>query len=100
MFAYVSIGNSDDKLTQQRWADFCTDLYAVLEDAGRIHGVWYSASDSPYQNSCICLEMTDNADVARIVRSNIANLAYSYEQDSIAWAVVDRTELITAAAPA
>lgn len=100
MFAYVSIGNSDDKLTQQRWADFCIDLHGVLEEAGRIRGEWYSAPDSPYQNACTLLEMTDNADVARIVRGNIASLAYTYGQDSIAWAIVDRTDFISAAAPA
>lgn len=94
MILYVSIGNSDDKLTQHQWADFCTDLHEVMEDAGKIHGEWFSASDSPYQNACICAEVSDNADVDRIIRSNLADLAYGFSQDSIALAVVASTEMI------
>jgi hypothetical protein len=88
----VSIGNSDDKLTQAEWADFwgCTKV-AVNSHADRILGEWLSAPASPWQNACTAFEIVPER--AAILRANLARLAAQFRQDSVAWAEA-RTEFI------
>lgn len=96
---YISIGNSDDKLTQAHWALFASDLRGLLDDlveaGGKVHGVWYSAPDSPYQNMCVCLELPDDERMLGRLKHTLASLAFRYRQDSIAFAIA-QTELIQA----
>lgn len=89
---YACIGNSDDKLTQQRWHEFWCEFRAVVVTAARVHGEWLSISCAPYQNGCICFEITPEA--AAILKASLAELASRFGQDSIAWAVA-ATEFIT-----
>jgi hypothetical protein len=42
MIVYVSIGNSDDKLTQREWSMFCLAVDEALSLTPK-HGVWFSA---------------------------------------------------------
>lgn len=89
---HISIGNSDDKLPQGHWALYCADVRDLLDrlredNAAKIHGVWYSASDSPFQNMCVCLEMDPSDDAAVLLRNSLSFLAVRYRQDSIAWTV-------------
>lgn len=92
---YVSIGNSDDKLTQQRWAAYwATVRRVVLAYADRVHGEWMSAPVAPYQNACICLEVWHPA--AATLRAELQRAAREFGQDSIAWAEAV-TEFITPA---
>lgn len=52
MIVYVSIGNSDDKLTQESWADF---IEAVDDNLPiKRHGVWFSAATSRLTPSRPC----------------------------------------------
>lgn len=99
MITYISIGNSDDKLTQGQWAVFMSDLHALVHDAcgegTRCHGVWYSAPDSPFQNMCVCLELPDDPALAVGLKRTLASLAFRYRQDSIALATA-QTELVRA----
>jgi hypothetical protein len=99
MIIYVSIGNSDDKLTQQRWSDFTREVHEeVRAIASQIHGVWASLPMQPYQNMCFCFELGLNADKdAKYLRGRFAELASEYQQDSIAWAVAE-TEFIRSSA--
>jgi hypothetical protein len=91
---YASIGNSDDKLTQERWSAYLrTFLAAIRGAAERIHGEWHSAPTSAYQNACVCFEVHP-AEVADL-RALFADLAHRFGQDSIAWAAVERTEFIS-----
>ena len=89
MIAYISIGNSDDKLTQQEWADF----YATVDELVvghssprgtkiRIHGRWASAPTDPFQNACWCIEIDD----PNGLREELRRLTPRFQQDSIAWA--------------
>jgi hypothetical protein len=94
MIIYVSIGNSDDKLTQAEWSKFILDMSAEVCSLGQVHGAWFSAPASPWQNACWCVEFsgpdaqaTDN--VVAEAKEQAAELARKYHQDSIAWA---RTE--------
>lgn len=116
---YVTIGNSDDKLTQRQWSQFCEHLDWVLaarnyvvqdrplpgwearpswaaggNEFKRI-GDWYSLPDLPYQNRCVAGRVP--ADLVDRLRGQLAVLAGWYWQDSIALAVVDQAELVQAA---
>ena len=89
---YVSIGNSDNKLTQREWANFIEDIdIVVARYTDSPHGRWFSAPDSAYQNFCVCLEI-DPADVEDF-KIDLGHLCRRYKQDSIAWAEAE-TEFI------
>jgi hypothetical protein len=83
---YASIGNSDDKLPQQRWHDFWVRFrLAVIGAASRVHGEWLSIGCAPYQNGCVCFEVEPAK--AGGLKAELARLAAEFGQDSIAWAV-------------
>lgn len=82
---YISIGNSDDKLTQAEWAAFYRETcLAVREHAAAVHGQWVSEPASAWQNACWCIEIDDEA--AGFLAAELSGLANVYHQDSIAWA--------------
>lgn len=89
---YASIGNSDDRLTQRRWHEFA-DLFVTIirAHASQVHGVWYSRPDAPWQNACVCFEISGDAIPLRL---ELTHLAAEFDQDSIAWAVAPATEFI------
>ena len=82
---YISIGNSDDKLTQNEWAHFWTTVDRRIRSyAHVVHGSWVSEATSPWQNACWCIEVQpDHTKGLRIV---LGQAAQAYQQDSIAWA--------------
>src|SRR5688572_8500137 len=97
---YVSIGNSDDKLSQQEWSNFVMLVDAKLTPDGyngidERHGNWRSNPDEPWQNACWCvaIEHEDPAVVAEL-KGSLAKLASRFRQDSIAWAEAPVTEFI------
>ena len=93
---YVSVGNSDDKLSQKRWAELLEYVNAAIwAHADQIHGEWFSSPTAPFQNACVCFEISEQS--AEDLRDFLAAYADRYGQDSIAWAVADKTEFITAA---
>jgi len=90
---YISIGNSDDKLTQSKWQDYVVAMDNLVDYyIAHTHGRWFSAPDTPYQNACWCIEV-DERDLDAI-RCELALLAQRFGQDSIALAVVTETEFI------
>lgn len=90
---YISIGNSDDKLTQAEWLDFIQDMRVfVVGQADQIWGEWFSAPDSRYQNACWGVEFRDQ-ETADFARSQAKRVRGNYGQDSIAWAVAE-TEFV------
>ena len=85
---YVSIGNSDDKLTQKEWNHYCSDVWEALNAyLVKFHGEWFSLPNSIYQNACWCFEIVHNNEGD--IREDLRILAGRYQQDSIAWAVAD-----------
>lgn len=100
MIVYISIGNSDDELTQRQWSDFVavvddTLVGAHKRDSATVHGSWRSPSDARWQNACWCVEIGYD-DVAEALRSALRDYAGIYHQDSIAWAEVKTTEFLGA----
>jgi hypothetical protein len=83
---YISVGNSDDRLTQQEWFTYLQVVdEAISETSERRHGLWYSASRSPFQNACWCVELTPTS--ARMLQDMLRDIRREFQQDSIAWAV-------------
>ena len=83
---YVSIGNSDDKLTQDEWRSYQLEVRAFLrKHAEQVHGEWYSTPISQYQNACFCVVLRDG-DKAEFVKMQLAEVRERYRQDSAAWA--------------
>jgi hypothetical protein len=82
---YVSIGNSDDRLTQQRWNQFWNATRrAVFAYASQVYGDWASASGSRWQNACVGFKIPMLA--AGTLRCELAKIAAEFGQESIAWA--------------
>ncbi len=94
----ISIGNSDNKLSQEQWSRFVREVrasLALLVDVGDIcqHGEWFSAPDSPWQNANWCIQVRQDyrpgeheyETVRDFLRKRLAQLRDAYQQDSIAW---------------
>lgn len=99
MIVYISIGNSDDKLSQNQWSAFCINVDAALNLAIRyagatVHGRWHSLPNEQWQNACWCIEFVDGNGSINEYRSELRRLAGVFGQDSIAWAEVERTEFL------
>lgn len=97
MIVYVSIGNSDDKLTQREWAMFVGAVHDLFHrNVDRhdvtVHGRWLSEPSTPWQNACWCVEFTD----PEPFKSALGRLAVQFGQDCIAWAEVKDTEFLGA----
>lgn len=82
---YISIGNSDDELTQRRWAEFAWNVHSELEGRGQLVGEWASDPVGEFQNACWCIAFPDGQ-VADLVRALIACVARQFAK-KVVWAV-------------
>lgn len=89
---YISIGNSDNKLTQEEWADFIDEIDELL-DVYHLVGRWFSAPDSEYQNACWCVTIPPTGGAHAFIRGALRGLAERYRQDSIVLAKAE-TEFV------
>ncbi len=94
---YISIGNSDDKLSQLEWHRYFAETAAAIHRAsdradGKVHGQWTSDSTSRWQNACWRAELHPEA--AERLKETLSYLAREYRQDSIAWAEAPSVEMI------
>jgi len=95
---YVSIGNSDNKLTQVQWAQFCQRVVEYIQTrANAVFGEWYSKSDSRWQNAVICFEVFPHQ--ATVIQEMLRSIAYDFHQESIAWAETPETVFLSASRP-
>lgn len=80
----VQIGNSDNKLTQEKWSKFFieTEEY-VKQYAAMVHFSGHSLPDSMYQNAAFIFEI--NLEEKLMLRSKLEKLCAWNNQDSIAW---------------
>ena len=98
---YISIGNSDGKLTEDEWQQFRDLTHELLTDVlpetgGRVHGAWRSWQPD-YVNACWCVEVP--AEHEGIVKGILRDLAAKFRQDAIAYAVADTEFLRPDGAP-
>lgn len=86
---YISIGNSDDKLTQIEYSQFWIAMAAqVIGLASKTHGAWFSNPVGSYQNCCWCVEFPSEA-VEKTAREEAAAIGRRFRQESIAWATAE-----------
>jgi hypothetical protein len=89
---HVSIGNSDDKLSQREWSEFARYFDITMRmHCEKIHGEWYSLPNSPWQNACLVGEI--HSDRMESLRSELSALRETYGQDAVAW-LAGTTEFI------
>jgi hypothetical protein len=95
--AYITIGNSDDKLSQADWSAFCADVYSTIDRTVRFGGdlqfAGYSAPAAPWQNAQWCVQVPDDA-TRSTLRTQLRELCRRYRQESIAWAQVEQVEML------
>jgi hypothetical protein len=88
----ILIGNSDDKLTQERWVEFCRETDAVVTaNRTRIHFSGHSNPTKPWQNACWCFTIRE--EWIPNIRLKLIALAFDFKQDQIAL-VIGETELV------
>jgi hypothetical protein len=87
----IQIGNSDDKLTQKEWSDFCAEVVSACGDCGVVHFSGGPSTHMPWQNFCVCVEIAFY-NIA-VLKQNIACIRKRYGQDSVAW-LVGKVEFI------
>lgn len=88
---YVSIGNSDNKLTQKLWHDFCDHVERYVKAyAYKIHSVTFSLPNAPWQNAVFCFDVTQKVH-ANYLLGLFEEIASMYNQDAIAVTVVQAT---------
>lgn len=99
---YVTIGNSDDKLTQAEWARYYAAVDTLIRSSvSRVWGAWVSESTSRYQNACWAfstLAVAAGPGSAEWLRDELRLAARQHRQDSIAW-VEGTAEFLSAAEP-
>lgn len=80
MTVTVQIGNSDDKLSQERWSVFIGQTGQLIRSTAKtIHFSGGSAANSPWQNYCWVAEM----DITDEFMAACKDLAKRFSQDSI-----------------
>jgi hypothetical protein len=90
-YVYISIGNSDNKLTQSQWSEFCYIVSNTLGHNCQRHGEWFSLPNSPFQNACWCVTIPEI--YVDMIRTDFRLLCRQFSQDSIAWAEAEYSEI-------
>ena len=80
----IQIGNSDDKLTQMKWAHFYADVnHEITQAKARVHFAGPSPAQAAWQNACWVIEIDGSEALA--LKAALIPLREQYQQDSIAW---------------
>lgn len=78
----IQIGNSDNKLTQSDWSNFCTLTEDAIDRAYHaIHFKGGSSWDSSYQNACWVIEIDENN--LEQLYSRLTEIRIRFRQDSV-----------------
>jgi hypothetical protein len=90
---YISIGNTDGKLSPAEWAAFYRATgETIARRSIRMHGAWHSIPATPYSNACWAVDVY--LFEVRLFKDELRQLAARFRQDSIAWAPAT-TEFLT-----
>jgi hypothetical protein len=92
---YVAIGNSDNKLDQWQWSEFCREVNeSIRAYAHEVHGEWYSLPNVQWQNACWSFVLNDTGKSQQLALE-LKRHAQTFDQDSIVWSEVAVTKFIT-----
>lgn len=93
----IQIGNSDDKLKQEEWSRFVSEVHDfVIRWSYPIYFHGTSMGSAPWQNACWVLDARNpvgEVSAINILRHELGKLAKKYKQDSIAL-TLGNTELL------
>lgn len=80
----IQVGNTDNKLTQQRWSIFVERLKMLLTDdyKATLHFSGGSPTEEMWQNYCVVASL--DAFIIHSFYSDLIELRKEYEQDSVA----------------
>lgn len=79
MYVTVSIGNTDNRLTQQEWNRFVEDVIDYVGDAGKVHFFGGASTWAPWQNVAWIVELkVSTIEFAK----RITDIRDKYKQDS------------------
>jgi hypothetical protein len=87
----VLIGNTDDKLSQIKWSDFCKKLLQSAKSYGTIQFSGGPPTDTVWQNFCVVGEFPDTNRYH--FRMKCEELCAEYQQYSIVW-IEGQTEFV------
>lgn len=91
-YCYIAIGNTDNKLTQQSWAEFVMEVRSTLEKHSvQVHVEGHSLGDKPWQNCCWGFDI-ESENIPK-VQGRLKVLARIFQQDTIAWSDTSTTFL-------
>ena len=81
--AVIQIGNTDNKLTQEEWAQFAQEMhFEIVLHTGRVHFSGGSDWNAPWQNACwVCDISQDKLDG---LKDAVAQVRKQYNQDAAA----------------
>lgn len=81
----IQIGNSDDKLTQAKWANYVFDVATmVASHKCEVHFFACSAGSEIWQNAAWVI-VCDDENERKLLKDSIATIREGYNQDSVAW---------------
>lgn len=90
---YVSIGNSDDRLSQAEWSRYWASVSNCVHNyADGVHGEWTSDTTDAYQNAIWGFDIDD--DHIRPLKAELAERKVLYRQDSIAWTEAKKAKML------
>lgn len=85
---YAAIGNSDNRLSQRQWADYCRQFVACFSShADVIYGNWYSLPNVEWQNAAIVAKV--QLTLLETLKRELAWLRERHHQDSMAFGIVE-----------
>lgn len=80
----IQIGNTDNKLTQTLWSNFCKRIYSeLMRDYIQIHFAGGSSYCDPWQNACFVFNCSDEK--VEHLKGVISTVGKAYNQESIAF---------------
>jgi hypothetical protein len=79
----IQIGNTDNKLTQQEWAEFVSQVKKVLEYS-TIHFFGGSPNWEAWQNAAWVFSC-ENEHRLGLIKENLVNIRKNFNQESVAW---------------
>lgn len=84
----LQIGNSDDKLSQQLWSAFVSDVEDLVRDyASEVHFTGFSSPAAKWQNAAWVF--TADEDQIAVMKTGLVEIRKAYNQDSVAWTTGD-----------
>lgn len=82
---YISIGNSNNKLPQQKWAEYYREVDEAIGEL-KVHGRWTSSPVAPKQNACWSIDLPDTPKARTALKDVLFEIVTRYGQPGVMWA--------------